>query len=66
MSSRFSIQIIVRDDSSANTESLSDMIGVGRRTIQRRINALRNKGLLSREGGRSKGRWVVSDSFVSD
>jgi ATP-dependent DNA helicase RecG len=44
------------------TTEMAALLSVNRRTIQRNINALRNKGLLERRGGNRYGYWEVHNS----
>ena len=50
---------IIADNPQVSTSYISETIGVSMKTVQRHISALRNLGILSREGGNRGGRWIV-------
>ena len=41
------------------SEKMSEKTDVTERTIRRDLSNLQEKGVLSREGGRKNGRWVI-------
>ena len=56
------LEMIVSDptlSAKAMSEKMSEKTDVTERTIRRDLSNLQKKGLLSREGGRKNGRWVI-------
>jgi len=49
----------IKKDVSITTSELAQKTGIKFRTLQRYISQLQAQGILSREGGRKDGRWVV-------
>lgn len=50
---------IVKDNPDANQNELAAAYGKDRRTVQRLMLALQQKGYLKREGGKRYGQWIV-------
>lgn len=50
---------IIKSNPSITLQEVADKIGKSLRTIKTSINALQEKGILSREGGKKNGRWVI-------
>lgn len=46
-------------DGTITISEMSQKTNVAERTIKRDIESLTEKGILSREGGRKEGRWVI-------
>jgi len=46
-------------DGTITISEMSQKTNVTERTIKRDIESLTEKGILSREGGRKEGRWVI-------
>ena len=53
---------LIRENSSINAAEMSQKTGMTHRTIQRDLATLSEKGVLTREGGRKDGKWVVIKS----
>ena len=51
----------LRSDGTLSAKDLSLKYVVKERTVQRDLAELCRRGLLSREGGRKEGRWIVHD-----
>lgn len=45
------------------SEKMSEKEGVNERTIERDIAKLKKLGVLTREGGRKEGKWVINDKY---
>ena len=41
------------------SEKMSEKDGINERTIERDLAKLKKLGILSREGGRKEGKWVI-------
>ena len=50
---------ILRQDDTITTAVLTQKTGLSQRTLMRELAALQMKGVLTREGGRKDGRWVI-------
>ena len=50
---------MINNDSFVTISEMSLKIGVATRTIIRDIETLQGIGILTREGGRKEGRWVI-------
>ena len=50
---------LIRQNPLVTTQEMSLKIGVVSRTIKRDIKDLQSKGIITREGGRKEGRWVI-------
>lgn len=53
-------------DPSVTTSELAQKTGVKFRTLQRYISQLQSKGIVSREGGRKEGHWVIVTNNIVD
>ena len=47
----------------AISEKISEKIGVTARTIESDLAQLKKLGILTREGGRKEGKWVVNEKY---
>ncbi|MFT4258209.1 Fic family protein [Microbacterium sp.] len=54
----------LRTDPTLTGAALSDLLGIPRRTIERRLSALKASGHLRREGSTKAGRWIVLKEHV--
>lgn len=52
---------LIENDGTITAQNLTQKTGMSQRTIMREISALQAKGILTREGGRKEGRWVVKE-----
>ncbi|WP_051508795.1 HTH domain-containing protein [Xylanibacter oryzae] len=50
---------LLQDSPTLSATELSQKTGMTSRTIQRDLADLQEKGILSREGGRKEGRWIM-------
>ena len=50
---------LIKENSSLSSSEMSQKTGMVTRTIQRDLASLHEKGILTREGGRKDGRWVI-------
>lgn len=53
------ILMLIDGDGSISREEMSRKISVSLATVKREIKELQIKGIISREGGRKDGRWVI-------
>ena len=51
--------------SEKRSEKMSEKEGVNERTIERDLAKLKKLGILTREGGRKEGKWVISERIAS-
>lgn len=56
---RLVLDIISRGGTETTAEIASE-IGLSQSTVSRAVRSLQDKGVLRREGGSRKGRWVVT------
>ena len=47
----------------SESEKMSEKEGVNERTIERDIAKLKKLGVLTREGGRKEGKWVINNKY---
>jgi len=52
---------LIKDDPKTTTDKVAHCLGVSKRTAERRMDELKNQGLITHEGSRRSGRWVVND-----
>jgi ATP-dependent DNA helicase RecG len=52
---------LIRDNKDITTTEMTECLAVTRRTIQRVLDTLNNKGVVERKGGRRYGYWEVID-----
>ena len=45
------------------SEKMSEKEGTNERTIERDLAKLKKLGILTREGGRKEGKWVVNEKY---
>jgi predicted HTH transcriptional regulator len=50
---------LIRENPSLSASEMSQKTGMVTRTIQRDLASLHEKGILTREGGRKDGKWVI-------
>ncbi len=53
---------LIRDNKDITTTEMTEYLGVTRRTIQRVLDDLKDKGIAERKGGMRYGYWEVVDS----
>ena len=53
---------LIRDNKNITTTEMAEYLAVTRRTIQRVLDDLRDKGVVERKGGRRYGYWEIVDS----
>ena len=51
--------VLIAEDSTLTSQKISQKTGVTQRTIQMDLADMQAKGILTREGGRKNGRWVI-------
>lgn len=56
---------LIKKDPSITRECMTQKMSVSEATIKRELADLQKKGILTREGGRKDGRWVIIDFFES-
>ena len=52
---------LIKADGTITTHNLTQKTGMSQRTLLRELAALQKKGVLTREGGRKEGRWIIKD-----
>ena len=60
------IEMIIADpflSAKAISEKISEKEGTNERTIERDIAKLKKLGVLTREGGRKEGKWVINNKY---
>lgn len=50
---------LLQKDSTYTTAMLSDMLGISRKTVSKRLKSLKQKGIIEREGSDRKGYWKL-------
>ena len=50
---------LINENGTITTHDLTQKAKMSQRTLMREIAALKEMGILTREGGRKEGRWVV-------
>lgn len=50
---------IMRNNEHCTAEEIATVVGVEKRTIERNIKYLKEKGLIDRDGADKNGRWIV-------
>ena len=58
-----SAKVISEKISEKTSEKTSEKIGVTARTIESDLAQLKKLGILTREGGRKEGKWVVNEKY---
>lgn len=53
------ILVLLKENASITTTEMSKQLSVNRRTIQRGLEVLKNKGVIERKGGKRYGYWEV-------
>ena len=57
---------MITADSKISIASMTTKTGLSRRTIDRIIVSLKEKGILTREGAKNNATWIILNSFSSD
>ena len=52
---------LIKENPSLSASEMSQKTGMVTRTIQRDLASLHEKGILTREGGRKDGKWVIKN-----
>ena len=60
-SSRERIIDLIKDNPSITTKELANSIGVSNKAVGYHINVLQKEGILTREGSKKSGRWIVNE-----
>ena len=55
------ILLLIKGNDLITIQEMSQKIKVSEKTIKRELAVLQEKGILTREGGRKDGRWVIKD-----
>ena len=55
------ILLLIKANDLITIQEMSQKIKVSEKTIKRELAVLQEKGILTREGGRKDGRWVIKD-----
>ncbi|MGI6090660.1 MAG: ATP-binding protein [Saccharofermentanales bacterium] len=55
------ILCLIRDNKDITTTEMAESLAVNRRTIQRALDDLKDKGVVERKGGRRYGFWEILD-----
>lgn len=55
------IFVLIKRNVSITTTEMAEYLSVNRRTIQRGLNALKNKGVIKRKGGKRYGYWEIQE-----
>jgi predicted HTH transcriptional regulator len=50
---------LIKENPSLSTNEMSQKPGMVTRTVQRDLASLHEKGIITREGGRKNGKWVI-------
>lgn len=50
---------LLQKDSTYTTTMLSDMLGISRKTVSKRLKSLKQKGIIERAGSDRKGYWKL-------
>ena len=50
---------LIKGDDLITIHQMTQKINVSEKTIKRELAILQEKGILSREGGRKEGKWVI-------
>lgn len=53
------ILLMIAEDSSLTSQKISQKTGVTQRTVLTDLTSLQSMGIVSREGGRKEGKWVI-------
>ena len=55
------ILLLIATEPTMTSQKISQKTSVSQRTILKDLTDLQNKGIVSREGGRKSGKWVIAD-----
>ena len=55
------ILVLIKENAAVTTMEMAEHLSVNRRTIQRGLDALKNKGIIERKGGKRYGYWEVKE-----
>ncbi len=55
------LEALIKNNPSVTTSELAEQLSVNRRTIQRALDILKNKGTIERKGGKRYGYWEVHE-----
>lgn len=53
------ILALIKENASITTNEMARLLSVNRRTIQRGLDVLKDKGTIERKGGKRYGYWEV-------
>ncbi len=52
---------IIKVQPDKTLEAIADEIGISKRTVERTISSLRQRGIIEKDGSKKSGMWVVKD-----
>ncbi|MCD7746443.1 MAG: winged helix-turn-helix domain-containing protein [Lachnospiraceae bacterium] len=52
---------LIRENASITIPQMAEKLSINRRTVQRAINSLKEKGIIERKGGKRYGYWDVKN-----
>lgn len=52
---------MIRENASITIPQMAEKLSINRRTVQRAINSLKEKGIIERKGGKRYGYWDVKN-----
>jgi DeoR/GlpR family transcriptional regulator of sugar metabolism len=55
------ILLLIKDNDLITIQEMSLKIKVPEKTVKQELAVLQEKGILTREGGRKDGKWVIKD-----
>lgn len=50
---------LIRKEPTMTSSDLTHKLGVSQRTLMRELSALQDKGVITREGGKTYGKWII-------
>ena len=55
------ILVLIKENAEVTTMEMAEHLSVNRRTVQRGVDALKNKGIIERKGGKRYGYWDIKE-----
>ena len=55
------ILVLIKENAEVTTMEMAEHLSVNRRTVQRGVDALKNKGIIERKGGKRYGYWEIKE-----
>jgi ATP-dependent DNA helicase RecG len=58
------IVLLIRENPAVTTRQLAEKIGAADYIVQNNLKILKDKGVITREGSKKKGKWIMKKATI--